>query len=149
MLRRLVSQLCIIIAVALCFGLLFNAVSLNFYLGIAFGIVIQFAAFRAFSYGLEVYATLKNKQLENERIKEFSYQGLAVECPCSKKIKDFVPVKLNSSNYYKCKECNKTVGIVLAAETALVTEPIANTATGDVEAIFNKLVEQQVKQKAL
>jgi hypothetical protein len=36
---------------------------------------------------------------------------------------------------------------VLAAETALVTEPITNTATGDVEAIFNKLVEQQVKQK--
>jgi hypothetical protein len=69
---------------------------------------------------------LKNKKLENERIKEFSLQGLEVTCPCLLKKTEFVPIVLNTNNNYKCDYCQKNVSVYIAAETALVTETIAS-----------------------
>jgi transposase-like protein len=72
---------------------------------------------------------LNNKKLENDRIKEFTMQGIEVECPCSRKIKDFVPIRLNTSNKYKCKECQKLISVYITPSTALTTEPIVDTDT--------------------
>jgi len=120
----LVLQILTFITVSLLSGIYFSKIGLNFLLGVAVGCSIQFIGNYIFESILSVYTALKNKKLENERIKEFSYQGLEVECPCFKKIKEFVPIRLNTDNKYKCIECGKTVGVLVEATTAVTTEPI-------------------------
>ena len=108
-------------------GFLFDKFKLNFVLGLLAGASVQFLLSYIVDSVLTVYASLKNKSIENERIKEFSFQGLEVECPCHKKIREFVPIKLNADNKYKCSECQKIVSVIVDANTALATQPIYNT----------------------
>lgn len=120
----LVLQVLTFITISLLTGIYFSKIELNFFLGIAVGCSIQFIGNYIFISILSAYTALKNKKLENDRIKEFSYQGLEVECPCFKKVKEFVPIRLNSDNKYKCTECGKMVGVLVEATTAVTTEPI-------------------------
>ena len=117
------------VTISALFGVIFKKFNLNIYLGVAFGVSIQFIASYIFSSILNMFIALKNKQLENERIKEFTMQGMEVECPCSKKAKAFVPIRLNTANKYKCAECQKTISVFLNSSTALTTEPIEDTDT--------------------
>lgn len=119
-----VLQIITFVVVSLFTGIAFTKLGFNFFLGFSAGIAVQFIGNYIFTTFFNLYAELKNKKLENERIKEFSYQGLEVECPCYKKNKEFVPVRLNSENKYKCNECNKSISILIEASTALATEPI-------------------------
>jgi hypothetical protein len=126
MLGRLLSQLTVLIVTAVLFGLLLKHFGVLLLIGIPLGIIIQFGAYYAFITALGAYVELKNKKLENERIKEFSLQGLEVTCPCALKKAEFVPIILNTNNTYRCDHCQKNVSVYIAAETALVTETIAS-----------------------
>lgn len=127
MIRKVSLQLFSLISISTIFGFWMATFGINLILGIATGIVIQFIAYSLFSSIVNYVVILKNKKIENERLKEFSYQGLDLECPCFKKVKELVPVRLNTPNYYKCRECNKQLSVIVSAESALVTEPILNT----------------------
>lgn len=127
MIQTLLKQILPLIIGSFLFGALFLSFGLNFFLGIGVGIAIQYAAYYTFANVLNAVVALKNKKLENERIKEFSYQGLEVKCPCFKQHIDIVPIRLNTSNYYKCSECGKSVSVIINAETAVVTEPLVST----------------------
>lgn len=122
-------QILSFITISILFGFIFNKFNLNFLLGIAFGVSIQFIGTYIFNSVLNAIVALKNKKLENERIKEFTMQGLEVECPCSKKVKAFIPIRLNTANKYKCAECQKTISVFFNSSTALTTEPIEDTDT--------------------
>jgi len=126
MLSRLLSQLTVLVVTAILFGLLLKHFGVSLFIGIPLGVIIQFGAYYAFITALSAYVELKNKKLENERIKEFSLQGLEVTCPCSLKKAEFVPIILNTNNTYRCDHCQKNVSVYIAAETALVTETIAS-----------------------
>jgi hypothetical protein len=64
-----------------------------------------------------------NKKLENERIKEFSRQGLEVDCAiCS--AKNFIPIRLDSSNTFECLECNQQNAVYINITTAQTTTPM-------------------------
>jgi hypothetical protein len=128
MLRKVFMQLAILAAVSVLSGFWFTTFGVNFFVGVATGVLLQFGGFYFITTLLNVYVALKNKKLENERLKEFSYQGLEVTCPCFKQAKQIVPIRLNTSNYYRCAECNKSVSVIVDATTASVTEPISNTA---------------------
>jgi len=123
MAKRLLGQLISLLLVSVIFSVLLKHFDVSYWVGGLFGIAVQFAGFYAFKAILSTYAALQDKKLENERIKELSYQGLSVACPCYKAVKQFVPIKLNAPNYYKCGDCNKLVGVYVNAETAIVTEP--------------------------
>jgi hypothetical protein len=125
MLSRLLLQLTALVITAILFGLLLRHFGVSLFIGVPLGIIVQFGAYYAFITALSVYIELKNKKLENERIKEFSLQGLEVTCPCSLKKTEFVPIVLNTNNNYKCDYCQKNVSVYIATETALVTETIA------------------------
>ena len=127
MIKKLLGQLLPFVAITLLFGAVFAALHINFIFGIIFGAAVQYIGFFIFQTVVEAVVSLKNKKLENERIKEFSYQGLEVECPCFKKHKDIVPIRFNTPNYYKCSDCKKTVSVLINAETAIVTEPVTAT----------------------
>jgi len=129
MIQRIVVPIVILTAVALVTATLLTTLHITWWLGFLVGVLGQILIYNAFISILDVYLTIKNKKLENERIAEFSYQGLEVECPCTKKRKDFVPIRLNDLNMYRCGECDKTISVYINAETALQTEPIISTDT--------------------
>jgi len=141
MFKRFVIQLTLLISVSALIAFLLHSLGVNMIIGVLSGLFLQFVVYNAFYTALDAYLAIKNKGLENERIKEFSYQGLEVACPCYKKHIDFVPVRLNTSNYYKCGECKKNVSIIIAAETAVTTEPIINT---DLPTVNDKLIERVI-----
>jgi len=120
-------QALILLSVSALFGFLLKEVGFSFWVGFFSGLGLQFLTFGIYSNLLTVYVNLKNKKLENERIKEFSYQGVDVVCPCFKKIKSFVPVRLNTDNLYTCQECKKDVAVYIDVSTAITTQPIENT----------------------
>jgi len=124
-----IFQLVSFVTISILFGVIFKKFELNFFLGTSVGIAIQFVFTYIFNSILNTITALKNKKLENERIKEFTMQGMEVECPCSRKIKAFIPIRLNTSNKYKCGECQKTISVFLNSTTALTTEPIEDTNT--------------------
>jgi hypothetical protein len=70
------------------------------------------------------YLEIKLEHIKNERIKEYSKQGLDINCPCHKNIPMFVPVTLNQKNAFKCGECKKTVAVDITAKAFLETEII-------------------------
>ena len=70
-------------------------------------------------------ALIELEQIENERIKEFSKQGLESSCPdenCGHKT--FVPIRLDSENLYNCPKCNKPIKVLIGAKSFLTTTPI-------------------------
>lgn len=126
---RFVIQTLVLLILCFSTGYIFKANGLNFYIGAITGGAIQFVFNYIYETIFNAIIALKNKKLENERIKEFTMQGIEVECPCSRKIKDFVPIRLNTSNKYKCKECQKLISVYITLSTALTTEPILDTDT--------------------
>lgn len=126
---RFVIQTLVLLILCFSTGYIFKANGLNFYIGAITGGAIQFVFNYIYETIFNAIIALKNKKLENERIKEFTMQGIEVECPCSRKIKDFVPIRLNTSNKYKCKECQKLISVYITPSTALTTEPILDTDT--------------------
>jgi DNA-directed RNA polymerase subunit RPC12/RpoP len=129
MLIRLIAQALIFLSISIVIGFLLAHVGISIWLGIVTGAIIQLLIHNTFVTILDSYITIKNKRLENERIKEFSYQGLEVTCPCSKKQLDFIPVRLNTQNSYRCSGCDKSVSVFINAETAMQTEPILSVDT--------------------
>ena len=124
MLYKILTQLFVLIVVALVIGLCLTSFNVNLIVGVLLGIILQFGIYYAFITVLNSYVSLKNKKLENERIKEFSLQGLEVTCPCALKKTEFVPIVLNTDNRYKRSFCEKNISVYIVPETALVTEPI-------------------------
>jgi len=127
MLKKLVFQLLTLILISCLTGLFFISIGSNFIIGFLSGVVLQFATYFGFTALIDLYAAIQNKKLENERLKELSFQSLEVTCPCFKQIKQIIPIRLNTDIKYKCLECNKTVSVLITPETAVVTEPIVNT----------------------
>jgi hypothetical protein len=68
--------------------------------------------------------TFLMSKMDLEKIKELSMQGCELSCPCDKTIKNFIPIRLNQDNSYKCLECNKNVKVDLEFKSFLQTEPI-------------------------
>jgi hypothetical protein len=126
MAARFITQILILIIVATVGTIILHQLGISLIMGILVCIIGQFGLYYAFMLCLEAVVQLKNKQLENERIKEFSLQGLEVTCPCSLKKTEYVPIVLNTNNSYKCNHCAKHIGVYIVPETALITETIAN-----------------------
>lgn len=72
----------------------------------------------------KTYVQYKFELLNVQKIKEFSKQGTEIVCPCSKAIKEFIPISLNHDNGYKCLTCNKNVSVNLEIKTYATTEPV-------------------------
>jgi hypothetical protein len=142
MLRKVSFQLFSLTIVSLLFGYWTSTIGVNIIVGALTGAVIQFLGYSVFSTVLNSIVLLKNKKLENERLKEFSYQGLELECPCYKKEKELVPVRFNTPNYYRCNACNKQLSVIVTAESAVVTEPILNT---DLSSLDTSIIEKAIQ----
>ena len=127
MLPKLLISLTVLLIVSTVGAFSLTLFGLKFWTSFILCIILQIILHNAITSIFNTVIALKNKKLENERIKEFTYQGLEVTCPCNKQHKDFVPIRLNTPNMYRCGECDKSISVFINAETALQTEPITNT----------------------
>lgn len=143
--NKVLFQIGLLLIVACLFGAIFTSLKLNFYLGFIFGILAQYGIYHLFVYCVELYTIIKVKKIEVERIRELSYQGINVTCPCARKINEFVPIRLGTSNYYKCNECQKSVSVFVNTETALVTEPIINTDLNAIQNLVNQTINESTR----
>jgi len=127
MVKKLIYQLTALLLIASLIGVILLYFGVPIIYGLLLGIIIQIGLNYCFLTCLDAFVALKNKKLENERIREFSLQGMEVTCPCSLKKTEFVPITLNTANSYKCNYCQKNVSVYVIPETALITETIAST----------------------
>ena len=65
-----------------------------------------------------------NEKNQIDILREYSKQGCNVKCPCDKAIDNFIPIRLNEDNSYKCLDCNKNVRVDVDIKTFLQTEPV-------------------------
>lgn len=82
--------------------------------------LIQIIFYNVYKNIIEYFAL----KLKIEKIKEFSKQGLEIKCPCYLEKKMFVPIDLNDTNIFSCKECDKTFSVDVTAKTFMQTDMI-------------------------
>jgi hypothetical protein len=88
-----------------------------------FALVGQYIFFYIFNTILQSRAALKNKELENERIKEFSKQGTVVPCAyCGED--NLAPIRFDVDNKFACNTCGKINSVYINITTAQVTNPL-------------------------
>lgn len=101
-----------------------------------------FSVIQVIIYNLYLkYIQINIEKIKNERIKEYSKQGLEIKCPCHKSKQMFVPVELNTDNIFKCGECDKNITVEITAKAFLQTEMV------DLEAADAALIEIYKKMK--
>ena len=84
-----------------------------------------------------------NKKLENERIKEFTKQGLSVNCAiCS--AENFIPIRLDTSNSFECQACGQQNAVYINVTTAQTTTPLDTTPVS-----ITSYVEAEEKAKEM
>jgi len=90
------------------------------------------------------YIQLNLEKIKNDRIREFSKQGLEIKCPCHLNKTMFVPITLNQDNAFKCGECSKNVSVEVSARTFLETE-IVNLEAADAALIeaYKKIQQEE------
>ena len=135
----LLKPLGILFAISGSISFLFSGNFLSFVKIFLFSSIIQIVLYDIYKRILSVYA----EKIKNERIKEFSKQGMEVKCPCYLEKKMFVPITLGTENYYKCLECKKDVAVEITPKTFLKTEIMdLDNAELAISEVYKKLQEK-------
>jgi len=102
-------------------------------------LVTQIIIYRVY---VQIVQLLAERML-NERIKEYSKQGVDTVCPCARAMKHFIPIQLNTDNFYKCQDCDKNIAVNVEVKTFLETVPLdldkTDTAFG---VVYDKVTNQ-------
>jgi len=102
--------------------------------------IITTAAQIIIFYIVNTVRDIKIIKLENERIAEYSRQGLLLKCPCYKQNEELIPIVLNEDNLYNCGECKKPISVKIEATTLSATVPVDLENSQDkISQIYNKL----------
>ena len=71
----------------------------------------------------DTLGAINNKKLENDRIAEFTKQGVSIDCAyCN--ISNFVPIRLDVKNEFNCNSCNKSNAIYIDILATRTTTPL-------------------------
>lgn len=102
--------------------------------------ILQIILYEIYKKILFIFA----EKLKNERIKEFSKQGMEVKCPCYLEKNMFVPIQLDKSNEFKCLECNKKITVEITAKTFTKTDIIdLDNADAALVEIYKKIQDKE------
>lgn len=142
-LRSLAITFCISAAIA------YTATLSNysFWLFFTCSTAIQFVFHWSVGYIMNIVATLRNKQLENQRIAEFSKQSVNVNCAYCRQT-NTVPVRFESYNDFTCENCGKPNAIYVNLTVTQKTTPLnvkpVNINTVDEE---EQVIISQIREK--
>lgn len=120
MVFRFLTSLGILVLISSSFSFLFSKDFISFSKIFLFCTILQIIFYNLYKKMLEISL----EKIKNERIKEFSKQGMEVTCPCYLEKKMFVPIELNKQNSFKCFECSKDVSVDITAKCFMKTDMI-------------------------
>jgi len=89
---NLVRSVSITLAVSLAIAGAFLLINFNFWATFFVATLTQFVLFFIIGSVIEFFNELKMKEIILLKLSELSKQGLEVECPCFKKIKEFTDI---------------------------------------------------------
>jgi hypothetical protein len=117
---ELLKPIIIFFIISISISFFFSGNILEFFKYFLFVSIIQFILGRIYISIMQLFA----EKIKNERIKEYTKQGMEITCPCYLDKKMLLPIDLNSVNNFKCLECSKDFTVDITAKTFLKTESI-------------------------
>ena len=124
---ELVKSLIILFSVSASVAGCFFLLNLPFWPVFGLTSIFQIFIFNLFSTWKKQKAEIEFELIQNERIKEFSKQGIECTCPdenCA--AKTYVPIQLDLENKYQCPNCKKNIKIYIGSKTFLETTPVSD-----------------------
>ena len=122
---QIVKSLSIVFIISGFIGGCCYLLNVSFWPVFGLSILTQFILYDLFSRWRKSKIEVQFRQLENERIKAFSEQGLDVTCPVeSCNTVTFVPIIVNYDNEYECPKCNADIKIYIGTKCFLKTTPV-------------------------
>ncbi|MBP01547.1 MAG: hypothetical protein CMM25_01885 [Rhodospirillaceae bacterium] len=140
----LIRSLLITGAVSGIVGTTFWSLDQGFLKPFVLSIILQFIGFWIFNTISQRIFSIKERQLENERIAEFSKQGVEVDCAYCKTT-NLVPVRFDVDNDFECINCGKPNAIYIGVTVTQKTTPLnvsplmINTLNPDEQNAIDKL----------
>lgn len=104
-------------------GLVFWSISGEFIKPFVLTIIIQFVLFWIFNTCSSYIYELKATALENERIAEFTKQGIEVGCSYCRSV-NLIPVRFDEGNDFTCINCDKENAVYIGITVTQKTTPL-------------------------
>ncbi len=136
---ELVKSLIILFSVSASVAGCFYLLNLPFWPVFGLSSIFQIFIFNLFSTWKKQKAEIEFEVIQNERIKEFSKQGIECICPdenCA--AKTFVPIQLDKENRYECPNCKKNIKVYIGSKTFLETTPVSDDPFKDFNFVEGK-----------
>ena len=122
---QIVKSLSIVFIISGFIGGCCQLLGVSFWPVFGLSVLTQFILYDLFSRWRKSKIEVQFRQLENERIKAFSEQGLEVTCPVeSCNTVTFTPIIVNYDNEYECPKCKAEIKIYLGTQCFLKTTPV-------------------------
>lgn len=120
---NIVKSLLITLVISLIISGICYAMGLGFAKPLAITIITLFVGGFLIGQISETLLAINNKRLENERIKEFSKQGVVIECAYCEEM-NFVPIRLDERNEFVCEKCNEKNVVQISVAASRITTPM-------------------------
>ncbi len=122
---QIIKSLSIVLVISAFVGGCCYLLGVNFWAVFGLTILTQFILYDLFTRWNKSKLEIELRTLENERIKEYTKQGLEVICPVETcNTNAFVPIIISEENEYECPGCNVGIKIYIGTKTFLKTSPI-------------------------
>jgi transcription elongation factor Elf1 len=117
------KSLSITTLVTLTVSALMWSIGYPFYTVFVFTFIGQLMFFYMFNTVLRYVIMLKNKKLENNRIKEFTLQGVELHCAhCNSS--NLTPLRFDQDNIFSCLNCEKGNSVYINITVAQSSSPL-------------------------
>lgn len=144
MLFGIVRSIAITATVSSAVGGIFWALDGNFWKPFVLATVIQFVIFWMFTTVMDRISLFKQKQIENDRIAEFSKQSIEAECSYCKTL-NLIPLQMDRDNDFDCTNCGKPNAVYIGVTVTQKTTPLnvsslaINTLNPDEQSAIDKI----------
>lgn len=123
MIRDIVKSLLFLAIVSTVIGFVLYSLGANFWYSLIFGIVIQFAIWKLYTYWVNRDAELRSKELDVQLIGELAKQEATLPCAyCGQE--NTVPIRLDENNSFECMGCSEESVVYISLETVQRTVPV-------------------------
>lgn len=138
---QIVKSITTLAAISTAISLIVSSEHFHFWKSFAACTVVQVILYQIYIKIVELFS----EKLLNDRIVEYSKQGVEVACPCARAIKHFIPIQLNTNNSYKCLDCTKNISVEVDVKTFLETVPMDLEKTNAAfEVVYDKATTQTI-----
>lgn len=141
MLKTILKSLLILTTISSSIALLiFDNTLFSFFKIFIFSTICQIIIYNLY----KIVVLILFKKLENEKIKEYLKQGVETKCPCEKGVSMFLPIRLDSTNTFKCMECQKNFSVKIDVKTFQNTEIIdLEKSERELSLIFDEISKKE------